>query len=100
MSEAIAIGLARQQRERVARLICMGYYTGESDFVRNAVMSKLAEFEFVRETSVTRAKDEVLRYVTERPNTYADEIAAALDLDIETALAAIDELIKDRKAVA
>ena len=45
-------------------------------------------------------KKEVLAAVKDKPNLYADEIAAELNLDIETVIHAIEALIKEKKVVA
>ncbi|MBI4488387.1 MAG: hypothetical protein HY694_04830 [Deltaproteobacteria bacterium] len=64
--------------------------------------SKRAEFEFAfpRKVNLSKAKKEVLELVREQPNLYADEIAARLNLDIETVISAIGELMKEKKVIA
>lgn len=69
--------------------------------MNKSMRSKLAEFEFVfsRKESLNNVKKEVLKFVREKPNLYADEIAVKLNLDIETVIQAIDELIKEKKVI-
>jgi Arc/MetJ-type ribon-helix-helix transcriptional regulator len=90
------------ERQRVEKLVRMGYYLNPADFLRDAVRSKLEEFEFAftRKASLDTAKKEVLRLVKKQPNLYADEIAAKLNLDVETVIAAIDALIKEKRVTA
>ncbi len=78
MQQVSGVRLPDLDRERIERLIKMGYYLNEADFLRDAVRGKLDEFQFVftRKVTLAAAKTEVLRLVKERPNLYADEIAA------------------------
>ena len=102
MQEVMGVRLADMEKERVGQLVRMGYYLNAADFLRNAVRSKLEEFEFVfpRKAKLAAAKKEVLRLIREQPNLYADEIARKLNLDIETVIRAIDDLIRDKKVTA
>ena len=102
MQEVSGVRLPDMEKERVEKLVSMGYYLNGADFLRDAVRSKLQEFEFVfiKETSVSKAKKEMLQLIRNQPKLYADEIAAHLNLDIETVIHAIEELIKEKKVVA
>jgi Arc/MetJ-type ribon-helix-helix transcriptional regulator len=102
VQQVSGVRLPDLDRERIERLIKMGYYLNEADFLRDAVRGKLDEFEFAftRSVALPAAKKEVLRLVKHQPNLYADEIAAKLGLDIETVIRAIDQLMKEKKVVA
>ena len=98
-TQVSGVRLAEQERQRVEQLVKMGYYVNLADFLRDAVRSKLQEFEFrfVRKMALDKAKKEVFQFIRTNPNVYADEIAAKLDLDIETVLKAIEELAAEKK---
>lgn len=102
MQEVSGVRLPEIDRERIRQLVEMGYYLNEADFLRDAVRGRLEEFEFVfpRAVKLAVAKKEILRLVKEQPNLYADEIATKLNLDIETVIKAINELMKEKKVVA
>lgn len=102
MREVYGVRLPEQEQKRVEMLIKMGYYLNTGDFLRDAVRSKLEEFEIVipRAVKLRTAKREIFKLVRAQPNLYADEIAASLNLDIETVIRAIDELIKEKKVTA
>jgi len=102
MQDVSGVRLPEMDKERIEKIIEMGYYVNSADFLRAAVRSKLEEFEFafVRDVDKNKAKKEVLDYVKKNPNLYADDIAAKLNLDIETVINAIDELIKEKKVTA
>ena len=102
MQEVSGVRLAELERERIEQLVKMGYYLNTADFLRDAVRSKLEEFEFAftRKAKMSGVKREVLALVKEQPNLYADEIAAKLNLDIETVIRAIEELMQEKKVVA
>ena len=99
MQEVSGVRLPEMDKERIEKLIKSGYYVNSADFLRDAVRNKLEEFEFafVRDVDKSKAKKEVLDCVKQNPNIYADEIAAKLDLDIETVINIIEELIKEKK---
>lgn len=101
MQEVSGVRLPEMDKERIEKMIEMGYYVNSADFLRDAVRSKLGEFEFVftRDVDVNKAKKDVLECIKKNPNVYADEIAEKLDLDIETVINAIEELIKEKKCV-
>lgn len=98
-TEVLGVRLAEIDKERVERLIKMGYYLNSGDFLRDAVRARLEHLDisFVRDVDIKTAKKEVLDYVKGNPNVYADEIAAKLNLDIETVIDAIDKLIEEKK---
>ena len=102
MQEVSGVRLPEIEKQRVEQLVKMGYYLNAADFLRDAVRSKLEEFEFAipRNIKMPTVKKEVLQLVREQPNLYADEIAAKLNLDIETVIRVIDELIKEKKVTA
>ena len=102
MQEVSGVRLPDQERERVEQLVKMGYYLNAADFLRDAVRARLAEFEFTvpRTLKMSDVKKEVLAAVKDKPNLYADEIAAELNLDIETVIQAIEALIKEKKVIA
>lgn len=99
MQEVSGVRLPEMDKERIEKIVDMGYYVNSADFLRDAVRAKLEEFEFVfvRDTDKNKAKKEILDYVKKNPNVYADEIADKLNLDIETVINAIEELIKEKK---
>jgi len=98
-AQVSGVRLAEQERQRIEQLVKMGYYVNLADFLRDAVRSKLQEFEFrfVRNVGLAKAKKEVFQFIRENPNVYADDIAARLGLDIETVLKAIEGLAKESK---
>lgn len=102
MQEVSGVRLPDQERERVGQLVKMGYYLNAADFLRDAVRARLAEFEFAvpRQLNMSDVKKEVLSAIKGKPSVYADEIAAQLNLDIETVIHAIEALIKEKKVVA
>ena len=102
MQEVSGVRLPEMEKERLEQLVKMGYYLNAADFLRDAVRSKLQEFEFIfpRREKVTTVKKEVLQLIKQSPNIYADEIARTLNLDIETVIRAIDELIKENKVIS
>ena len=99
MEAVSGVRLAETERERLEQLVKLGYYLNAADFLRDAVRSKLREFEFVvpKKLSTAKIKSDVLRIIKQKPNIYADEIASEIGIDIETAIKIIDELIKERK---
>lgn len=102
MEAVSGVRLAELERERVKHLIDLGYYLNTGDFLRDAVRSKLREFEFVvpKKLPWKKLKSEVLQVVKQNPDIYADEVAVKVGIDIETAIKVIDELIKEKKVVA
>jgi len=99
MEAVSGVRLAEMERERVKQLIELGYYLNAADFLRDAVRSKLKDFEFVvpKKMSMKNIKVKILKVIKQKPNIYADEVAASLGMDIETVIKAIDELIKEKK---
>lgn len=102
MEAVSGVRLAEMERERVKQLVELGYYLNAADFLRDAVRSKLKDFEFVvpRKTSMSKIKAEILKAIRQKPNIYADEVAASVGTDIETAIKVIDDLIKEKRVVA
>lgn len=101
MEAVSGVRLAEVERERVKQLIELGYYLNAGDFLRDAVRSKLREFEIVvpRKLPWKKLKSEVLHVIGQNPEIYADEVAVKVGIDIETSIKAIDELIKEKKVV-
>ena len=99
MEAVSGVRLAELERGRVKQLVELGYYLNSADFLRDAVRSKLKEFEFVipRKMPIAKIKAEVLKAIKAKPDIYADEIAAVVGIDIETSIKAVDELIKEKK---
>jgi len=99
MESVSGVRLAETERERLEQLVKLGYYLNVADFLRDAVRSKLREFEFVvpKKLPTAKIKSEVLKIIKLKPNIYADEIASELGIDIETAINLIEELIKEKK---
>ena len=95
----LGVRLPGKEAERIRQLISQGYFMNAGDFLREAVRSKLGEFEFevVREIDREKVKKEVLQYVKGHPHVYADEAATALHLDIETVIFTMESLIKEGK---
>ena len=85
--------------ERVRNLISKGYFMNFGDFLREAVRLKLREYEYavVKDIDMKKAKKDVLEYVKNHPHVYADDVAAKLDVDIETVIFAMESLIKEGK---
>lgn len=99
MEAVSGVRLADHERERVEHLVKLGYYLNSADFLRDAVRSKLREFEFVvpKNIPAKRLKTDVLSLISKKPNIYADEVASELGIEIETAIKVIDQLIKEKK---
>lgn len=64
-----------------------------------AIKSKLKRMKpiLVRRISPRVAQDEVYLYIKSHPDVYPDEIADALNLDIETVMNAVAALMSKRK---
>ncbi len=64
-----------------------------------AIKSKLKRMKpiLVRRISPRVAQDEVYRYIKSHPDVYPDEIADALNLDIETVMVAVVALMSKEK---
>ncbi|MBI4168185.1 MAG: hypothetical protein HY515_04460 [Candidatus Aenigmarchaeota archaeon] len=94
--------MAETERERLEKLVKLGYYLNVADFLRDAVRSKLREFEFVvpKKLHTAKIKSEILKIIEKKPNVYADEVASELGIDIETAINIIEELIKEKKVTS
>ena len=58
MEAVSGVRLAEAEKERVEQLIELGHYLNTADFLRDAVRSKLREFEFVvpKKISVKKIK--------------------------------------------
>ncbi len=97
----VGVRLPEIERERVSRLIEMGYYMNFGDFLRDAVRSKLNDFKFVfvKGIDTKKAKKEVLEFIKKNPNVYADEVAEELNMDLETVVKTINDLIKEKRVV-
>lgn len=70
-----------------------------SDFVRSAVRDKLEALKptLVRRISPRIAQREIYQYIKSHPGVYPDEIADALNLDIEMVMDAVTVLTSKRK---
>ncbi|MBI4177009.1 MAG: hypothetical protein HY516_01440 [Candidatus Aenigmarchaeota archaeon] len=102
MEAVSGVRLAETERERLEQLVKLGYYLNVADFLRDAVRSKLREFEFVvpRKLTTAKTKSEVLRIIKQKPNIYADEVASEIGIDIGTVINLIEELIKEKQVTA
>lgn len=102
MEAVSGVRLAEAERDRLEQLVKLGYYLNAADFLRDAVRSKLREFELVvpKKLPTAKIKSEVLAIIKQKPNIYADEVASEVGIDIETAINVIDELIKEKKVTA
>lgn len=90
-----AAKLTPKEYEGVERLVKAGYFLNVSDFVRSAVREKLEAMKLatVRRLSPAAAEREVHRYIKAHPGAYPDEIADALNLDLETIMDAVGALM-------
>lgn len=84
---------------QIEKLVAMGFYMNEADFLRSAVREKLASMEIraVRSVSLAKVKQEILKYLKKRPVAYPSDIAFELGLDLETTMAAVRELWEKRR---
>ncbi len=94
-----AVKLTPKEYEGVERLVKAGYFLNVSDFVRFAVRDKLEALKptIVRRISTQKAMREVYRYIKSHPEVYPDEIADALNIDLETVMSAVSVLISKKK---
>jgi Arc/MetJ-type ribon-helix-helix transcriptional regulator len=94
-----ATKLTLREYEGAQRLVKSGYFLNVSDFVRSAVRDKLEAMRptLVRKVSPKAAQNEIYRYIKSHPDIYPDEIADALNLDIETVMGAVTALMSKRK---
>ncbi len=94
-----AAKLTPKEFESVEKLVKAGYYLNVSDFVRSAVRDKLDVMKpvLVRRISPRVAQSEIFSYIKTHPDVYPDEIADALNLDIETVMDAVAALRLRRK---
>ena len=99
MEAVSAVRLAEAEKERVEQLVQLGHYLNVGDFLRDAVRCKRREFEFAVPTRkpFSKVKAEALKLIRDRPNIYADDVATALGIDIETAIRTIEQLIQEGK---
>ena len=93
-SEQVSTRLSPSEVKQIEKLVSMGFYMNEADFVRSAVREKLAgmEIRVVRDVSVAKAKQEILKYLKKHKVAYPSDIAFELGLDLETTMSAAREL--------
>jgi len=94
-----AAKLTPKEFEAVEKLVKVGYYLNVSDFVRSAVRDKLGVMKpvIVRRVLPKTAQNEVFEYIKSHPDVYPDEIADALNLDVETVIDAVGVLVSKKK---
>lgn len=94
-----AVKLTPKEYEGVERLVKAGYFLNVSDFVRSAVRDKLQALKptLVRKISAKVAQREIYQYIRSHPDVYPDEIADALNLDLETVMDVVATLMSKRK---
>jgi len=91
--------LTRREYERAQRLVDAGYFLNVSDFVRSAVRDKLNATKptLAHKASPKAVQNEVYSYIKSHPNVYPDEIADALNLNIETVMDTVTTLMSKKK---
>lgn len=94
-----AVKLTPREYEGVEHFVKAGYFLNVSDFVRSAVRDKLGALKptLVRKVSARAAQREVYQHIKSHPDVYPDEIASALNLDIETVMDAVAALLSKGK---
>jgi len=93
-SEQVSTRLSQSESTQIQKLVRMGFYMNESDFVRSAIREKLAAMEIhvIRDISMAKTKREILRYLRKHRIAYPSDIAFELGLDLETTMTAVREL--------
>jgi len=94
-----AVKLTPKEYGGIEHLVKAGYFLNVSDFVRSAVRDKLEALKptLVRRISPRIAQREIYQYIKSHPGVYPDEIADALNLDIEMVMDAVTVLTSKRK---
>jgi len=94
-----AAKLTPKEHERIEGLVKAGYFLNISDFLRAAVRDKIEAMKpvLVRRVSLAAAKKEVHQYIKNHPGVYPDDIAEALNLDLETVMDAVGKLLEEKK---
>lgn len=94
-----AVKLTPREYEGMERLVKAGYFLNVSDFVRSAVRDKLQALKptLLRRISAPQARREIYQYIKAHPNVYPDEVADALNLDIETVMGAVAALMAKKR---
>ncbi len=94
-----AVKLTPKEYEGVEHLVKAGYFLNVSDFVRSAVRDKLEALKptLVRRIPAQAAQREIYHYVKSHPDVYPDEVADALNLDLETVMDAVAALMSKGK---
>lgn len=93
-SEQVSTRLSPTEVKQIEKLVSMGFYMNEADFLRSAAREKLASMEIrqVRDVSVAVAKREILRYLKKNGVAYPSDIAFALGFDLGTTMTAARQL--------
>ena len=96
-SELVSARLSPKELEEIEMLIEEGFYMNVADFVRMAVREKLESIKImnVRNIDEKKAKKEIIEYIKNNKKAYPSEIADALQLDFDTVLSIIKELVKE-----
>jgi Arc/MetJ-type ribon-helix-helix transcriptional regulator len=78
-------------------LVTSGIYLNISDFVRDAVMDKLAAIKTIkyRDVDYKTAKKEVMGYFQERGEAYPSDIEEDLELDYKLICQIVEELKRE-----
>ena len=89
--------LSPKELEEIEMLIEEGFYMNVADFVRMSVREKLESIRVlnVRGVDEKKAKKEILEYLKNNKKSYPSEIADALQLDFDTVLSIIKDLVKE-----
>ncbi len=94
-----ATKLTPREHRRIEDLVKSGYFLNISDFLRAAVRDKIEAMKpvLVRKIGPAAAKKEVHQYIKNHPGAYPDDIAEALNLDLETVMDAVGGLLGEKK---
>jgi Arc/MetJ-type ribon-helix-helix transcriptional regulator len=86
---------------QINKLVDAGLYLNPSDFIRDAVLEKLAAIKVIecRDLDYETAKKEVAGYFQMRGEAYASDASTDLQLDCELVCKIMDDLEREGKMV-
>lgn len=96
-SDLVSARLSPRELEEIKKLVDGGFYMNTADFVRMAVREKLESIKIidVRDIGREKVKKEVIGYLEDNKKAYPSDIADALQMDFDTVLAVVKDLVKE-----
>ena len=96
-SELVSARLSPRELEGIEKLVDEGFYMNTADFVRTSIREKLESIQVidVRNVSEEKAKKEIIEYLKSHKKTYPSDIAEALQLDFDTVISVVKELVRE-----